>query len=123
MLNNIDANQSPVVNGNGSQAYDFIYVKDIAKCNILALLANTTDEFYNVGTGIQTTIDELCSAILRIKESSIKVHYKPYSKDDARQLVKNRIGSTEKAANDLGFNYEYDLETGLKALIKWRENN
>ncbi|MGZ3940913.1 MAG: NAD-dependent epimerase/dehydratase family protein, partial [Bacteroidia bacterium] len=37
MLNKIDANQPPTINGDGSQAYDFIYVEDVARCNISAL--------------------------------------------------------------------------------------
>jgi UDP-glucose 4-epimerase len=37
--------------------------------------------------------------------------------------VQNRIGSPDKAAKDLGFMYEDDLETGLLNLIEWRQNN
>jgi UDP-glucose 4-epimerase len=123
MLNKIDANESPVINGDGSQAYDFIYVEDVARCNVLALKSEVQHGFYNVGTGIQTTIKDLCNLILKLKQSSLKVTYKPYSADDARALVKNRIGSTEKAEKELGFRYKYELEEGLKKLIEWREKN
>ena len=51
MLNKIDADQPPVVNGDSSQAYDFIDVVDVARCNVLALQADVADEFYNVGAG------------------------------------------------------------------------
>ena len=34
MLNKIEANEAPVINGDGSQAYDFIYVEDVARSNI-----------------------------------------------------------------------------------------
>lgn len=121
MLNKIDANEAPVINGDGTQAYDFIYVEDVAKCNISALTSNTPFGFYNVGTGVQTSIRDLCDTILRLKKSDLKVTYKPYSADDARALVKNRIGSAVKAKKDLGFEYEYDLETGLQRLIDWRD--
>lgn len=121
MLNKIDANEAPTINGDGSQAYDFIYVEDVAIANIKALTSNTNFGFYNVGTGIQTTIKELCDNILTIKESKLSVNYKPYSDDDARQLVKNRIGSTQKAKAEIDFEYQYDLVTGLKKLINWRE--
>lgn len=120
MLNKIDANESPTINGDGSQAYDFIYVEDVARSNISALKSNTTHGFYNVGTGIQTSIRELCDTILRLKNSPLKVTYKPYSADDARALVQNRIGSPEKAANEIGFKYIYSLEEGLQRLIDWR---
>lgn len=122
MLNKIDANEAPVINGDGTQAYDFIYVEDVARCNIDALISDTSFGFYNVGTGVQTSIRELCDTILKMKRSDLKVTYKPYSADDARALVKNRIGSPVKAKNDLGFEYKYDLETGLQRLIDWRDN-
>jgi nucleoside-diphosphate-sugar epimerase len=122
MLNKIDANEPPIINGDGSQAYDFIYVEDVARCNVAALTSDMKFGFYNVGTGIQTSIRDLCNTILRLKNSDLKVTYKPYSADDARALVKNRIGSPLKAKKEIGFEYQYDLETGLQRLIEWREN-
>ena len=89
MLNKIDANEPPVINGDGTQAYDFIDVEDVARCNVLALKADATDEFYNVGSGVQTSIKQLCDLILELKQSDLKVTYKPYSADDARRMVQN----------------------------------
>ena len=123
MLNKIDAGEAPTINGDGTQAYDFIDVEDVARCNIFALLSEISDEFYNVGTGVQTSIKELCDTILELKNSELKVTYNPYSEDDARQLVQNRIGCPKKASLDIGFNYKYDLRTGLQRLIDWRESN
>jgi UDP-glucose 4-epimerase len=59
--------------------------------------------------------------MLKLKNSDLKINYVPYSADDARQLVQNRIGSREKAEKELGFKYKYSLEDGLKKLIAWRE--
>ena len=121
MLKKIDANEAPVINGDGTQAYDFIYVEDCAKCNVDALLSEVDDEFYNVGTGVQTSIKELCDLILEMKQSDLKVQFNPYSEDDARRLVQNRIGCPKKASKDLGFDFKYDLRQGLQKLIDWRE--
>lgn len=123
MLNKIDANEAPVINGDGSQAYDFIDVEDVARCNVLALESGATDEFYNVGTGVQTTIRELCDLILELKESELKVEYRPYSEDDARRLVQNRIGCPKKGIGELDFTFKYSLREGLQKLIDWRELN
>ena len=112
MLNKIEANEAPTINGDGSQAYDFIYVQ--------ALKSNVDHGFYNVGTEIQTSIKELCDTILDLKKSDLQVVYKPYSADDARALVQNRIGSRVKAENELGFRYKYSLVEGLQKLIDWR---
>lgn len=122
MLNKIDANEQPTINGDGTQAYDFIYVEDVARCNVQALLSDVNYGFYNVGTEVQTTIKELCDTILRLKASDLKVIYKPYSADDARALVKNRIGSKKLAENELGFNYNFSLDQGLTKLIEWRDS-
>ena len=123
MLNKIDANESPVINGDGSQAYDFIDVEDVARCNVLALEAEASDEFYNVGTGVQTSISQLCDTILDLKQSDLKVTYNPYSEDDARRMVQNRIGCPQKATTDLNFLYKHELREGLERLIDWRESN
>jgi UDP-glucose 4-epimerase len=120
MLNKIEANEAPVINGDGSQAYDFIYVEDVARCNIQALKSEVTHGFYNVGTEVQTSIKELCDTILELKNSNLKVVYKPYSADDARALVQNRIGSKKRAEEELGFKYKYSLVEGLQQLIDWR---
>ena len=121
VLNKIDRGEAPVVNGDETQAYDFIYVEDIARCNIAAANSDVKLGYYNVGTEVQTTIKELCDTMLKLTNSNLKVKYVPYSQDDARQLVQNRIGSKEKAKNELGFEYKYSLEDGLQALINWRK--
>ncbi|MCG2576260.1 NAD-dependent epimerase/dehydratase family protein [Dechloromonas sp. XY25] len=123
MLNKIDANEAPVINGDGTQAYDFIDVEDVARCNVLALQSDANDEFYNVGSGVQTSIKQLCDLILELKRSDLQVTYKPYHPDDARRLVQHRIGCPKKAESDLAFTYRYGLREGLQKLIAWRDVN
>ena len=120
MLNKIAAGEAPVINGDGSQAYDFIYVEDAARCNVLALESGVSFGMYNVGTEVQTSIRALCDLILELKRSDLSVTYRPYSADDARAMVQNRIGSKQKAHEELGFHYQYDLRAGLQRLIDWR---
>jgi len=117
MLKKISAKETPVINGDGTQAYDFITVRDVARCNVLAMKSNATDMFYNVGTGVQTSIRSLCRMILDLCKSDVSVEFMPYGPQDARRLVQNRIGSIDKAATDLGFRYEDSLEEGLASLI------
>ena len=89
----------------------------------VTLKSEATDEFCNVGTGVQTSIRELCDTILDLKESDLEVTYEPYSQDDARRMVRNRIGCPEKAKRELGFEYETELRKCLQDLIAWREAN
>ena len=123
MLNKIEAGEVPVINGDGTQAYDFVTARDAARCNVCALTSSATDDFYNVGTGVQTSIDQLCRLILELTGSNVQVQYRPYSAEDARRLVQNRIGSTVKAERDLGFRYRDVLRDGLTNLIAWRASN
>ena len=120
MLNKIEANEAPTIYGDGSQAYDFIYVEDVARSNVQALISNQDFGMFNIGTEVQTTINELCELILELKKSNLKIHYTPYSEDDSRSMVNNRIGSRKKAKVKLGFEYKYGLRDGLIKLINWR---
>ncbi|MBW1972643.1 MAG: NAD-dependent epimerase/dehydratase family protein [Deltaproteobacteria bacterium] len=119
ILDRIDQGLPPIVYGDGSQSYDFIYVTDVAKANILAMKADTTDTFYNVGSGEKTSIKEICELILKITGADLKIQYEP----EGPTFVTHRVGSTEKAKKELGFVTEISLEEGLKKLIKWREKH
>lgn len=116
ILDNLDQGKPPVVYGDGSQAYDFIYVSDCARANVCAAKADATDAFYNVGKGVRTSIKELTELILEITKSDQKIHYEPAG----LTFVKNRVGSTEKARREIGFEAQVDLREGLKRLIDWR---
>ena len=49
-------NKSPTIIGDGSEAFDFVAVEDCAKANICAIKSESSDSFYNVGTGIKTSL-------------------------------------------------------------------
>ena len=119
MLDNLDKGIAPILYGDGSQAYDFVYVGDCAKANVCAMKADTIDEFYNVGTGIRTSIKELAEMILKITGSDLAVQYEPAG----LTFVKNRIGCPKKAQEQIGFKSSISLEAGLKQLIEWRKNH
>lgn len=117
MLDNLEKGEAPKVYGDGSQAYDFVYVGDCAAANVAAMQADTVDAFYNVGTGKRTSIKELAELILRLTESPLEIQYEP----GGQTFVKNRIGSTEKARDEIGFEANVSLEQGLRELIRWRQ--
>lgn len=116
ILDRIDQGLPPVVYGDGSQSYDFIYVQDVARANVCALKSDVTDEFYNVGSGTKTSIKEICEMLLALTGSDLPIHYEPAG----QTFVTNRIGSTEKAEKDLGFKTTVELRDGLQRLIEWR---
>ncbi len=88
MLDRLDNGLPPLVFGDGSQSYDFIYVSDVARANICALKASASDTCYNVGSGIQTSIKQLAEQILDITGSQLNIQYEPAG----QTFVTNRIG-------------------------------
>jgi UDP-glucose 4-epimerase len=116
ILDRLQKGLAPQVYGDGSQAYDFIYVADCGKANVCAMKSDATDNFYNVGTGIRTSIKQLTELILEITGASQKIQYEPAG----LTFVKNRIGCPLKAEKDLDFRAKITLREGLKELIKWR---
>ena len=119
MLDNLDRGIPPVVFGDGSQSYDFIYVADAARANVCALKSEVPFGFYNIGRGIKTSIKELTEIILQLTGSDLQINYEPAG----QTFVTNRVGDPEAAARDLGFNWSVDLEEGMSRLIKWRKNH
>jgi UDP-glucose 4-epimerase len=116
ILDRLDQGFPPIVYGDGSQSYDFVYVEDVADADILGLKADTVDQFYNIGIGIKTSIKEITELILKITNSKVQIDYRP----EGQTFVTNRIGSTLKAEKELGFKAKTGLEEGLKKLIEWR---
>lgn len=119
LLDRLDQNLPPVVFGDGSQAYDFIYVTDCGVANVCAMKAATVDAFYNVGMGVKTTIKELAELILEVTGTDLQIQYMP----SGTTFVKNRVGSPVKAEKEIGFNAKVDLRTGLQELIAWRNSH
>jgi UDP-glucose 4-epimerase len=119
VLDRIDQGLPPIIFGDGSQAYDFVHVDDVARANVLALKSSATDEFFNVGMGLKTTIDELVTMLLEITGSTLKPEYKPQE----QMFVTHRVGSTDKAEKLLGFRATTSLEEGLRSVVEWRQKD
>ena len=119
ILDRIDRGESPVVHGDGSQQYDFIHVKDVARANLCAMQSDVTGSCYNVGRGIGTTINDLTQLLLRLSGSKLQIEYHPAG----TTFVTNRIGCPTRAEQDLGFRWSVDLEEGMRSLIDWRRQD
>ncbi len=116
MLDSIERGEPLKVYGDGSQAYDFVHVDDCAAANVCAMKASTVDRFYNVGTGRGTSIAELARLLLEVTGSDVGIRHEP----GGLTFVKNRVGSTARAAAELGFEASVDLAEGLRSVVEWR---
>jgi len=117
ILDLLDRGMRPIVYGDGLQSYDFIYVRDVAIANLCAMKSLATDSFYNVGSGAQTSINELANMLITLSGSDLEVQYESTGKT----FVTNRIGDPKRAIEELDFKFSVSLEEGLRMLIEWRD--
>lgn len=118
MLTAIDTGDRPVVHGDGSQAYDFVDVRDCARANVLAMQATANDRFYNVGTGIKTSIKDLTGMLVELCGDRASPRYEAMN----RPFVRSRVGDPAMAASDIGFTSDIPLRQGLEDLVAWRKS-
>lgn len=120
MLDAIDRGESPTIMGDGSEAFDFVAVEDCGLANVCAMKAETTDQNYNVGTGVRTSLKELAEMLVELTGCEKPIQFAPRSQ---ATLVRNRIGDPRKAADEIGFSATIALRDGLKRLIDWRTSH
>jgi UDP-glucose 4-epimerase len=108
-------NEQPVIYGDGTQRRDFVFVTDVVD----ALLKASTSkgfEVYNVGSGVNYSLNELVDKINNLLGSSISAKY-------IEMLLKNYVmetlADTTKASRKLGFKAKIDLDSGLRTLAKY----
>lgn len=118
IIDRLENNLSPIIYGDGSQSFDFVYVKDACRSLTLAMQSSRTCNEYNISSGIQFSILDVCNRIQKIMNKNIPIEF--INKDEDKHLVTNRIGSTEKAKNELDFEITVQLEEGLKEVINWK---
>ena len=115
-MERIAAGEPPIILGDGSATMDFVFVEDVARANIAAAKASTSDRVYNVGTGVETSLRELADALLDVMGSDLRPEHGPERKVNA---VPRRKASIERAREELGFTSSVSLHEGLERLVAW----
>lgn len=115
-IERITAGERPLILGDGSQTMDFVHVRDVATANILAASSDLTDEVVNIGTGVETSLNELALTLLRVMDSNLELEHGP---ERAVNPVPRRLADTSKARRLLGFEARVGLEEGLRDLVDW----
>ena len=112
----IDAGRAPTIFGDGAQTMDFVHVTDVAKASVLAAMSPASDVVFNVGTGVETSLNELARKLLAVMGSTLEPQHA-----EARKVnpVSRRLASTEAASRVLGFRAAVSLEDGLRDLVAW----
>ena len=116
-MERISAGQPPLILGDGKTTMDFVYIEDVARANIACLKADVTDEVFNVASGVETSLNDLAQALMKVMGAShLKPEYGPERKVNA---VPRRLADTSKAEKLLGFKAKVGLEEGLARLVDW----
>jgi UDP-glucose 4-epimerase len=115
-LERIAAGQPPIIMGDGTQTMDFVHVSDVARANVLAATAPVEDEVFNIGTGRETSLNQLAGHMLSIMDSDLGVE-----RVEARRInpVPRRLADVQKARRLLGFEAQVPVEAGLATFVDW----
>jgi UDP-glucose 4-epimerase len=106
------AGDQPIINGNGEQTRDYVFVEDVARANALTLEKDVVGEF-NIGTGIEITVNGLFEEIKTLAGSEVKgVHGEAKKGEQFRSVL-----DWSKAKRGLGWNPEVSLKKGLKRTL------
>ena len=99
-LERIQQGLPPLVNGDGLQIRDFVYVDDVVNANILSMESDIDFEFFNIGTGTTISVLDLANMIIKFSGLKIKPIHRPALPGDVRAT-------------------QADI-TKVKTMLKWR---
>ena len=99
-LERIQQGLPPLVNGDGLQIRDFVYVDDVVNANILSMESDVDFEFFNIGTGTTISILDLANIIIKFSGLKLKPIHRPALPGDVRAT-------------------QADI-TKVKTMLKWR---
>ena len=110
-------NEEPTIFGDGDQTRDYIYVKDVVSALIKASKIEE-NHFLNIGTGIETSVNDLANSMKIQFKSEINPIYKPAREGELNRSVLNNT----KAKKELNWKPEYSLDDGMKQVFNWLRN-
>ena len=113
VLKRIASGQPPVVNGDGSQSFDFVYVSDVAGATVRAMEADVTDETFNVGSGDEKTVRDVVLALLELTRSPFQPEFK-----EVQVPMVRRVGSSKKAARLLDWRASVPFREGMRLVVE-----
>ncbi|MCX8009679.1 MAG: NAD-dependent epimerase/dehydratase family protein [Ignavibacteria bacterium] len=113
-VDKILANQQPIINGDGEQTLYYVFMKDVVTANLITL-NETISEVYNVGTGVETNVNELFKMINSFFNNKFKeTHGPPKPGEQKRSVI-----TSQKMFDKFGWRPSTDLQTGLKETINF----
>lgn len=110
--------KTPVINGDGKQTRDYVYVGDVVDANIMALGSDYIGSL-NIGTGMESDVIQLFKILRQASATTIQEQYGPAKPGEQRRSVL----SNSKAKEILGWEPKVTLEEGLVNTFQWFKYN
>jgi len=108
------SNEQPIIFGDGNQTRDYVYVMDVVEAMILS---SKTEEnlFLNIGTGIETSVNQL----VEIMKDKFNSDIEPIYKDAREGELLRSVLDNSKALASIGWKPVYDLNIGMEKVVDW----
>ncbi|PKP59760.1 MAG: UDP-glucose 4-epimerase [Candidatus Altiarchaeales archaeon HGW-Altiarchaeales-1] len=113
----LSQNKIPVIFGDGTQTRDYVSVDDVVKANIAAIDKLKKYNEYNVGTGKETSVNELVSVMEKIFSKKIIPIYEKERPGEVKRIYLD----IKRLQNELNFMPD-DIETGMKKVYEWMKD-
>jgi len=107
--------QPVVINGDGEQLRDYVYVGDCARANLLALSTPHGGVIYNLGSGQGTSVNQIFAALKQITGYDRQPTYGPAKLGETRRIYLD----ARKAQRELGWEPQVNLESGLEQCVRY----
>jgi len=104
-----------VINGDGEQVRDYVYVTDCARANLLAITKASGSGIYNLGSGKGNTVNQIYQALKQITGYPLEARYGPAKLGETRRIFLD----ASKAKRELGWEPEVSLEEGLAKTVEY----
>jgi len=108
-------NEPLIINGDGEQTRDFVFVNDVVNANVLSAINENITGVYNISNESVISIKQLARKIIELTDSNSEIIFNDPRKGD----IKHSYASTEKARSEFGYKPTYNLDTGLVETIEY----
>jgi len=112
VLEKIKRGERPIINGDGSQSFDHVYVDDVVEANILAATSNVSGRAFNIGGNNEASVNTIVDILLRLTGSNLEPEYR------GEPFQKRRVGRSSLAEVLLGYEPKVKLTEGLRRIVE-----
>lgn len=109
------AGEPVVINGDGEQTRDFVYVSDCAQANYLAATVDHQPGIYNIGWGVPTSVNQIFAALAKATGYALPAGYGPAKVGETRHIYLD----ASKARKDLGWSATVSLDEGMRKTVEY----